>query len=283
MAVIGLYFVLGVAGALYLAPTTVLGLDLETYRRAGEALWAGGDPYAASLGLGPEMQYRYPPLLAMLMPIVGQPVVWYPLLAAATTATIWVGYRAAGWPGVLPAVLLIGAWGQQLLNGNAQGVVVLLLALTPLLGRGGGPALALATMIKIHPAVGLLWFIGRRDWHGVGLFALASAVLLALQAPWLDDFIRFYQTDAAVDTIPGMSLSQFGPLIWGAAILAAAVLALWGSRGRFGWLLAVIAQLVVLPRVYLVNLPLLMAAPLPAVGRAASATLSPPARSTTPE
>jgi hypothetical protein len=292
---IGLYLALGLAGAVYLAGTTVIGQDLATYQRAGELLWSGEDPYSGQSDLGQENQYRYPPLLAMVIPILGWPPLWYGLLAVATAATIWLWYRTAGLPGLLVPALLIGAWGQQLLNGNSQAIVVWLLAITPLAIRVGnspmassavGPvALAVATMLKIHPVIGLVWFAGRRDWRAIGLYGAACAVLLLIQLPWLGDFIDYYLNDpAAAETIPGMSLRAIHPAVWVVGFLVVLALA-WRYAGtRYGWLLAIVAQLVALPRVLLVNLALLLAAPLPPRRpREGSATSSTPAPAATAE
>jgi hypothetical protein len=284
---IGLYLALGVAGAVYLAPTTVIGQDLATYQRAGELLWSGENPYAGQSDLGQEAQYRYPPLLAMVIPVLGWPPLWYGLLALATAATIWLWYRTAGITGLLVPALLVGAWGQQLLNGNSQAIVVWLLAITPLSARYGPPALALATMLKIHPVIGLVWFAGRRDWRGIGVYGLAAGLLLLVQLPWLGEFVTYYLTDpAASETIPGMSLRAIHPAVWMVGIIVALVLA-WRYAGtRYGWMLNIVAQLVVLPRVLLVNLALLLAAPLPPRSPRrdpASATSSTPAPAATPE
>ncbi len=76
--------------------------------------------------------------------------------------------------------------------------------------------------------------------------------------------MRFYLHDAAaVDTIPGMSLRALGPLVWAAGVVIVGIAAVLAARGRWGWLLATLLQLVALPRVLLVNLALLLAAPLP--------------------
>ena len=261
---IGLYLALGIAGAVFLAPTTVIGQDLDTYRRAGELLWAGQDPYSGQAEIGQDYRYRYPPLLALVIPILGWPPLWYGLLAVATGATIWLWYRTAGLPGLLVPALLVGAWGQQLLNGNVQALVVYLLAITPLFGRVGPAALALATMLKLHPIIGLVWFAGRRDLRAIGLYGLATAVLLIPQLPWLDEFVRYYLTDpAAVEVVAGMSLRAIHPVAWVVGTVVMVAIA-WRYAGtRYGWMLATVAQLVALPRVLLVNLALLMAAPLP--------------------
>lgn len=261
---IGLYLALGVAGALILAPTTVIGQDLATYQAAGARLWAGEDPYGGQAGLGADYLYRYPPLLAMVIPIIGWPPLWFGLLAAATAYSIWLWYRTAGLPGLLVPALLIGAWGQQLLNGNSQALVVFLLAITPLQARVGPWALALATMLKIHPVIGLVWFLGRRDLRSVAAYLVACAVLLIVQAPWLGDFFRFYLDDpASTEVVPGLSLRAFGIVVWVAGIVVVLAAAWRFAGSRFGWMLATIAQLVVLPRVLLVNLGLLLAAPIP--------------------
>ena len=125
-------------------------------------------------------------------------------------------------------------------------------------------ALAVATMLKIHPVIGLVWFAGRRDWRAIGLYGAACAVLLLLQLPWLGDFVDYYLNDpAAAETIPGMSLRAIHPAVWVIGFLVVLVLAWRYAETRYGWLLATVAQLVALPRVLLVNLALLLAAPLP--------------------
>jgi len=267
---IGLYLAVGVAIAVYLAPTTVIGQDLATYQRAADRLWSGQDPYAGQSDLGQDYQYRYPPLLAMVIPVLGIPPIWYGLLAAATVATLWLWYRTAGPAGLLVPALLVGPQAQQLLNGNSQALVVYLLAVTPLLALGRGPswggpaALALATMLKLHPVIGLVWFAGRRDGRAIGLYLLACGVLLVPQVPWLDDFVRYYLADsAAVATIPGMSLRAIHPVVWVAGTVVALVVAWRLADGRYGWVAVTVAQLLALPRVLLVNLALLLAAPLP--------------------
>jgi hypothetical protein len=119
-------------------------------------------------------------------------------------------------------------------------------------------------MLKIHPVIGLVWFAGRRDWRAIGIYAAACALLLLVQLPWLDDFVNYLLNDpAATETIPGMSLRAIHPAVWVVGIVVTLVLA-WRYAGtRYGWLLNIVAQLVVLPRVLLVNLALLLAAPIP--------------------
>ena len=264
LALIALYAAFGLAGALYLAGSTAPGADLETYRRAGMDLVLNGNPYASSALLPTDYQYRYPPLLAVLIPVLGWPPLWYALMATAAAVPIWVAYRQAGPAGLLPAALLVGPWGQQLLNGNVQPLVVGLLVLVPLHRRAGAVGLAVATMLKLHPALGIVWYAGRRDWVALRWYGAAVAVLLFVQAPWLGHFVDYYLTDpASTDVIPGMSLRALGPVVWVVGSVALAVAAFRWADTRYGWLLATLLQLAALPRVLLVNLALLLAAPLP--------------------
>jgi hypothetical protein len=285
---VALYLTLGLLGAWYLAGTTAVGADLATYQRAGEALWTTGDPWAASAGDPEDFRYRYPPLLAMAIPVLGWPPLWYALIGIATAVPIVVAYRVGGPAGLLPPALLVGAWGQQLLNGNAQAFVVALLVLAPFTGRYGAMGIALATMLKLHPALAVVWYVGRREWSNLGWFAAAMLVLLLVQLPWIPSMLRFYLSDpVATETIPGMSLRALGVVPWLAGIVVVGAAAIAFARTRYGWLLATLLQLVALPRVLLVNLALLLAAPLPPARARAAQPVSPtrpsPAPSARPE
>ena len=178
---------------------------------------------------------------------------------------------------------MLEPWGQQLLNGNAQAFVVAILVLVPFTGRYGAMGMAVATMIKIHPILALVWFVGRRDWNGVAWYAAAMAVLIVVQLPWWPAMIDFYLTTRLRPRpSPGMSLRAIGPVAWIGGTAAVGVAALWFARGRYGWLLATILQLVALPRVLLVNLALLLAAPLPRSAQVASTEPPMPVPSTRP-
>jgi hypothetical protein len=263
----GLYLLFGVLGGLYLWGSTSIGADHATYQRAADALWSTGDPYRDAALYPEDYRYRYPPLLAMVFPVLGWPPLWFGLIAIATAVPIYVAWRQAGPAGLLPAALLVGAWAQQLFNGNAQAFVVALLAVVPFTGAWGASGLALATMLKLHPALALVWYIGRREWRLLGWYVAAMAVLTLIQLPFLGPFLGFYLQDpVATQSIPGMSVRVLGPAAWVVIVAGFAVAALVLARSRYGWLLATVLQLVALPRVLLVNLALLLAAPLPRRG-----------------
>ena len=259
-----LYGVLALALIAFLAPSTFIGADLEIYQRAGRDLLSRGNPYASAADYPYVFQYRYPPLLAMLMPVLGWPPIWYGLMAAATIGTFLVGVRVGGPAYLLPVVVLGGAWGQVLLNGNVQPAVMLLLALVPVYRRAGGVALALATMLKLHPVLGIVWYAGRRDWTALRWYAAAIVVLLIVQAPWLGNFVEFYLSEEVASPFgqTGFGLRAIHPVVWVAGTAVVAVAAYRWADTRFGWLLAMGLQLAALPRVLLVNLALLLAAPI---------------------
>jgi len=260
----GLYLLFGVLGALYLWGSTSIGADHGTYQRAADALWSTGDPYRDAALYPEDYRYRYPPLLAMVFPVLGWPPLWFALIAVATAVPIYVGWRQAGPAGLLPAALLVGAWAQQLFNGNAQAFVVALLAIVPFSAAWGAAGLALATMLKLHPALAVVWYVGRREWRLLGWYCAALAALTIIQLPFLGHFVDFYLHDpVATQSIPGMSLRVLGLIPWAVITVAFGVAALVFARTRYGWLLATVLQLVALPRVLLVNLALLLAAPMP--------------------
>ena len=262
--VFGLYGLLGLLLIAFLAPSTFPGADLGIYQRAGRDLLEHGDPYYSSAQLPYVLQYRYPPLLAMLMPVLGWPPLWFGLLGAATLGTFLVGVRQAGAAYLLPVIVLGGAWGQVILNGNVQPILMALLAVVPLRRRTGAVALAVATMLKLHPALGVIWYLGRRDWQAMRWYGGAMAVLVLIQAPWLATLVRFYLAEEVASPFAqlGFGLRAIHPVVWVAGTVLLGVAAFRWADTRAGWILNIALQLAALPRVLLANLALILAAPL---------------------
>ena len=268
---IALYGLIGLLGILVLAPNTFVGADLAVFQQAGADLFQLGNPYASNETAHYNFQYRYPPLLAMVIPVLGWPPLWYALLAASTAAVFYFWYRDAGWFGLLPIVMLAGPWGQPLLNGNVQPILMLLLALVPRYARVGPVSLAVATMLKLHPALGAVWFVGRRDWRGLAWYAGAIAALLIVQAPWMGLFLDYYRTDsdASITLYLGWGLRLAGDTVWIAATIVSGILAWRFAASPYGWMLNLVFQLTALPRLLPTNLALLLAAPFPSRRRVA--------------
>jgi hypothetical protein len=260
-----LYALIGLLGIAVLAPNTFVGADLAVFQQAGSDLFTVGDPYASNGTAQFNFQYRYPPLLAMVIPVLGWPPLWYALLFASTAAVFYFWYRDAGWFSLLPIVMLAGPWGQPLLNGNVQPILMLLLALVPRFRRVGAVSLAVATMLKLHPALGTLWYVGRRDWRGLAWYIGAIGVLLAVQAPWMGQFLEYYQTDsdASIILYRGWGLRIAGDAAWIIGSVITGVLAWRFAPSRYGWMLNLVFQLAALPRLLPTNLALLLSAPLP--------------------
>lgn len=279
------YGLFGLLGIAILAPNTFIGADLETFQLAGDALWTQGDPFAANAGRGYNFQYRYPPLLAMLIPVLGWPPLWYAIMAGSTLLVFYYWWRDSGWFGLLPIAMLGGPWAQPLLNGNVQPAIMALLAVTPRYRRAGAVALAVATMIKLHPVLGVVWYVGRRDWQALRWYAGAMLALAIIQAPWLDDFVVYYLTDpdASPTEYAGWGLRLAGDLAWLIGAALTGLLAIRFAATRYGWVLNVVFQLAALPRLLPTNLALLLAAPLPSRRRRPVADATPPQRATQTE
>jgi hypothetical protein len=262
---IGLYGLIGLVGILVLAPNTFVGADLAVFQQAGHDLLTQGNPYASNATAHYNFQFRYPPLLAMVIPILGWPPLWYALLIASTATVFYFWYRDAGWFGLLPIVMLAGPWGQVLLNGNVQAILMLLLALVPRFARVGAVSLAVATMLKLHPALGTVWYVGRRDWRGLAWYAGAMAGLLIIQAPWMGLFLDYYQTDpdASITLYRGWGPRLAGDVAWIISAAVTSILAWRFAPTHYGWMLNIVFQLAALPRLLPTNLALLLSAPLP--------------------
>ena len=263
--VVGGCLVVGVAGVILLWKYAVPGADLATYQRAGADWLATGDPYRNAELYYREEQYRYPPLLAMLMPVLGWTPLWFAIVAVATAYPIWLAYREGGRMGLLLPAMLAGMWLMTLINGNVQPVMIALLATVPYHRRFGAVGMALCTMVKLHPVLGVVWYLGRRDWVALRWYAGALAVLLAVQTPWLGSFVDYYLNSPAARTEAGGSLVRVTPLLWLAVVAVLGIAAYRYANTRNGWLLAILLQLAALPRLYFVNLALVLAAPRPRV------------------
>jgi hypothetical protein len=233
--------------------------DFETYDRGGRFLYSAGNPYAANPGIFFEHHYRYPPLLAMVMPVLRY--VWFPLCVAAWAYVLWMRWRAARWVGMLLPLLLVGVLVQQAVVGNASAMMVAALIAVPVHRRAGAVGLAMVSWLKIYPVLGVLWYVGRKDWEALRWFAVTFMVLGLLQTPWLAEFVRYSLSDAA--WVSGQySLRALGPAVWIGATAVLASVTILKARSQMGWFYALITMLAAIPRLnVLVLVPLLAYAP----------------------
>ncbi|MGH2467412.1 MAG: glycosyltransferase 87 family protein [Candidatus Limnocylindrales bacterium] len=224
------------AGALFLA---LFGLGLLVFGKAvvgydARVYWAAWQHglYPSGAALVGGAAYLYSPAFAQ----ASLPLTWLPLWAfraldstACALAFVWLL-----WP--LPwrlKVPLLAACAPAIAMGNVQ-VFLLAVAVAGL----RYPALwAFKLLTKVSPGVGVLWFAGKRDWHGLAI-ALGTTCLVALGsfavAPDLwARWIEVLETNAAVH---GSDMFLAGYLPATSIVLRtafAALLVLWGGwRGK---------------------------------------------------
>lgn len=250
-------FAAAVVGALLGVGTLVLHLttdplaDVRAYYDAATRLNNGLPLYPPDADTNAAEFYRYPPLLAIAfrplaaaLPYEQAALVWGVLCVACFVATIWtLGWRR---PEVWMALGLLAmpiAW--SLAIGQAQVPVTYLLTI-------GAPwSVALAANLKLLPALAAVFWLGRRDWRALGMFAAWMAGLIAFQL--------VLEPQATIDFMQATNLSQVGevrnlspyvvsPWLWAAFIIVAGLLALRLAPTRYGWAAAVTFSTVATPR-----------------------------------
>jgi hypothetical protein len=235
--------------------------DVHAYYDAGTRLNAGQPLYDQPVGTDEAEFYRYPPLLAIafrplaLLPFPVAAAIWEGfllLLFALTIVRLGTGGRT--WL-VLGMLALPIAW--SLAIGQAQVVVTLLMAL-------GSPwALALATNLKVMPALAAIWWIGRRDVRSLGWFAAwivaLGLVQLVLEPTGTLTFPGFLGLEQVGD-VNNRSLYAISPWLWAAAVAVGIVVAWKLAPTRWGWPAAVALSVLATPRLLIYQLSTLVAA-----------------------
>jgi hypothetical protein len=182
--------------------------------------------------------------------------IWELLVVVALAATLWrLGARR---PTTWIAVAILArpiAWTVAI--GQAQAVVTLLLAL------GSPLTVALATHLKLFPALAALWWMGRGDWRSVRRFAgwsLALGLVQVILAPTATfDFVRTLGFSQVGDVV-NISPYALSPILWVVLLVVVAGAALGLARTSWGWTLAVVVSVVASPRLLTYMLSSLLAA-----------------------
>jgi hypothetical protein len=249
-------FALAVIGALagiyvfWLHVTTDPLTDVHAYYEAAARLNAGLPLYPPDQSVATPLGYPYPPLLAILfrplalLPFAAAAAIWEVVVIASFVVTIWwMGLRRRETWLALGILALPIAW--CVVIGQAQVLLTLFTAI-------GAPwSIAIAANIKLFPSLIALWWIGRRDWRSLGIFAATLAGLALLQL--------VLAPQASLDYLTAITLKQVGavrnfspyavsPLLWGALFLVGVGVVLRLARTRWGWAAAVIFSVVATPR-----------------------------------
>ena len=259
-------FAAAAVGALLGINTLILHLssdplvDIHAYYDAATRLNHGLPLYAQAASTNDAEFYRYPPLLAILfrplatLPFEVAAAIWELLVIASFAATVIVlrpGRR--GWL-VFGMLALPIIW--SLTIGQAQVPVTLLIAI-------GSPwSIALATNLKVFPALVAIWWVGRRDWGSLVRFAIGLALLGVAQ---------LLLEPAGTLAYPGvLNLGQVGevtnispyglsPVVWGILLVVGALAALRLAPTRWGWAAAVAFSVLASPRLLVYQLMTLVA------------------------
>jgi hypothetical protein len=255
-----------VIGVILGIETTILHLatdplaDVRAYYDAGARLNAGLPLYVQAAGVNDPAFYRYPPLLAIafrplaLLPYHVAAIIWESVVIGATILT----FKRLG---IREPVLLVGAWLALPIMwtvsiGQAQALITFLLAV-------GAPwAVALAANIKLFPALAAIYWVGRREWRTLGIFAAWMVGIIAFQfilEPTATlDYIGFIGL-GQVGEVNSLSLYGISPLLWAVSLVVLVVVALRLAPTRWGWAAAVVLSVFATPRLLNYQLSTLLA------------------------
>jgi alpha-1,2-mannosyltransferase len=236
--------------------------DVQAYYWAAGRLNAGLPLYPPDQSVSTPLGYPYPPLLAILfrplalLPYAAAAAIWEVLVVASFLVTVWwMGVRRRETWLALGILALPIAWCVTI--GQAQVPLTLLTAI-------GAPwSIALAANIKLFPVLIALWWIGRREWRTLGVFAATLAGLALLQL--------VLAPQATLDFVTALTLKQVGavrnfspyvvsPLLWAALVLTGVGVVLRLAPTRWGWPAAVILSVVATPRLLVYMFMTFMAA-----------------------
>ena len=112
-------------------------------------------------------------------------------------------------------------------------------------------SLALATHLKLFPALAALWWVGRRDWRALAKFggwvAGLGLLQLVLEPRSTAAFPAFLLTDQ-VGQVNSVSPYVISPWLWAALVLIGLVAAIRWAPRRWGWAIAIALSVFANPR-----------------------------------
>ena len=228
--------------------------DMGAYWNAGERLRLGEPLYPPLESSEASEVYRYAPWFAWVWaPLTTLPrgvvnVGWSIVLLAASAAALLPLVQVRAWLAVaffLPILVGITAIG------NVQPLVVAMLVLG--LERRTGPLwIGVAASLKAVPILFVLTYLGRRQWLKA---AAAAGITAVLVAPMLLHDLSNYPAGAG----QAAALAAWPPL-YGIVVAIGIVASLRLARGRHAWLASAATATVAVPRLFVYDVSLLMAA-----------------------
>jgi len=249
---VGAAMVLGLVGVFVLVfhlATDPL-VDIHAYYDAATRLNHGLSLYAGQGSVDNPNYYRYPPLLAILfrplalLPFTAAALIWESVTIAALLTTIWLmGFRRRRTWIVLGILAGPIAWSVTI--GQAQVIVTLLLLI------GNPAAVALATQLKLLPALAAVYWLGRRDWRSLGRFVAWSFALVVLQLILEPNGSLAFLGNtnlAQVGDVNNFSPYAISPILWLIFVIAGLILTLRLAPFRTGWAAAVAFSVLATPR-----------------------------------
>jgi hypothetical protein len=221
-----------------------------------------GTPLYITAVLGAPHGFIYAPAIAQAMwPIVWLPwPVFYGIWLAILTASLFLMARPWLACVLFPMVLISSGFFLLLVPRHAlsSGNLALLMSLAVVAGFRWPSAYAFLLLTKITPAIGLLWFVVRREWSNLAIALGTTAAIVAvsyvlapnLWADWLTD-VRNNSTYPE----PGFAYHIL-PLI--PRLVIAAVLTVVGAQLNVRWVIP-IAAFIALPYIWDTSLIMLVA------------------------
>jgi Protein of unknown function (DUF2029). len=219
------------------------GMDAISY-------WANhlDAPYANSDWTTAQAYVYSPAFLQLVSPLAQLP--WVAFLAA-WTAILLVAVRFLTGPRLFAFGVLLAL--MELAGGN----ISLLLATAMVVGFRWPAAWAFVLLTKVTPAVGLLWFVVRREWRQLGIALGATAAVIAVSAvvmpgawiEWVHVLGRIAGRDGtwAAFPIPFLARLPF-----------AIAIVVWGAKTDRRWTVPV-AGMLALPALWYGGLSMLLA------------------------
>jgi hypothetical protein len=258
-------FAAAVVGLLLGVVTTIIHLatdplaDVRAYYDAATRLNTGLPLYVPVADNEVPGSYFYPPLLAIafrplaLLPYHVAAILWEVIVVASLVWTFW---RL----GVRPVVLLVGSYLAlpimwMVTIGQAQALITLFLTI-------GSPwAVALAANIKLIPAVVAVYWVGRREWNRLAMFAVWMVGLLAFQFILEPSGTLAYVGFLTATPHGAVNLSPYAisPILWVVTVVVLTILALKLAPTRWGWAAAVVLSVFGAPRLLSYQLSTLLA------------------------